>query len=689
MSSKSPFKDNNGLPFLSPQMNRIISINPILSPTTSPKRLNLSPKKDSMFPRDSITGLSPVRTPKGRAGLRSPARRSIQDLNNSAVKRAYRTKISAILAQEDADSSDDDFEDDDLAVADSIIRDSRRDSLEVLDQLDVDFEPNYGEDVAHELESGEEALDLLEYLEEEPKVPKKRGRKPLTEKPPKPSVPVDLLEESPKPKRKYFREGIWTIFNENEVPEIEPKKPKKGPKDLFSLAFEDNKDTVPVVSGIQELDKQKEDRTRYMKFKLFPLPRTNDDEEMSAEYKEKYLPNIQWETKRNHITADDRAFFFEGPQGYFDQFSNREKHSVDLLTLLGISLENKEFSEAVELMKHINRKAREKLVELHKQLYDQWSFELSQGFNLCFYGLGSKIDLLTDYVSNSLIMWMEDFYKFSAEETPKILVLNGYNPSFKLSQVLDEIIGILIPSEYGDHIKISKSTGERIPYVVRTLDSIRAKTGTAGQKYPLPKLILVVHCIDAEPIRDDRTQIQLALLANLPEVRLICSSEHVAVPLLWDPYKTEHFRFLYHNLTTYEPYVVETSYKDVLSLGKAKKAVSNRGVRFVLSALNDNSKRIYKILLQLQLESVKSSNPRSAQDTAKGSLRNGIEFKVLHQKCIEQFITANEINFRSMLGEFLEHSMCNMTKDEAGKEKLFIPFTIAEMNKVLKDSYKG
>ncbi|EGV60863.1 origin recognition complex subunit 2, partial [Yamadazyma tenuis ATCC 10573] len=246
---------------------------------------------------------------------------------------------------------------------------------------------------------------------------------------------------------------------------------------------------------------------------------------------------------------------------------------------------------------------------------------------------------------------------------------------------MESLVSVLVPEEYRVRRHYSKILSDSFPLLLKQLERQRKNT-----KSPKPRLILVIHCIDSESLRDDKTQVQLCQLANLPEVKLICSAENIAAPLLWDSFKAENYNFVYHDITTYQPYIVETSFKDAIDIGKTKRTSSSRGAMFVLRALNENSKTIYKILLESQIERIKQLNPKSGVRSTRGTLRTAIDFKALHKNCMEHFVTSNEISFRAMLTEFLEHNMCKLTKDDAGTEKVFIAYTFEEMNKLLKES---
>ena len=82
-----------------------------------------------------------------------------------------------------------------------------------------------------------------------------------------------------------------------------------------------------------------------------------------------------------------------------------------------------------------------------------------------------------------------------------------------------------------------------------------------------------------------------------------------------------------------------------------------------------------------------TTTTKAGRNGLKGSIKLGIEFKQLYNTCLEEFVTSNEISFRTMLGEFVEHKMCSAVKDEAGVEMVFVPFNFDEMEKLLAEEF--
>lgn len=345
-----------------------------------------------------------------------------------------------------------------------------------------------------------------------------------------------------------------------------------------------------------------------------------------------------------------QSLFLDGSEGYFDQHRSREKVSTTPFSKAP-ELTYQEFVNYVQEEKNIHQRERQLLQSLYQTMFKQWYFELSQGFNLIFYGVGSKRELLLDFVSETL------------PESLPVLVINGYNPATTFKEILNSAVSILVKDE-----KIRKSFPRNPLDLLNTLLKYLETTSKT------PKLALVIHNIDGESLRADKTQSLLSQLVSAKQIWMVSSIDHIQAPVLWDAAKMSLYNFLWHDLTTYELYTVETSFDDPLALGKNRSAVGSKGVKYVLSSLTANARSLYKLILSHQLQ-IMSEELSPDDNNTLGTSQFGIEFKRLYQKCVEEFIVSNELNFRIMLTEFLEHKMLLSSKDKTGVEYLFIPFT--------------
>jgi len=708
-----------------------------------------SPSKRGIVRLESPTKLLPVvfplpRTPSGRSGLPSPKKRNFADLNRSATKRARRTISSAIL---DDDSDDDELSQQDRRIADAIIKQSRGESLKPYPS-DVEFE----EDLTlpakrrtrsrkkYVYESDQDENDDEDDAEVSDGIVEKSGSEndddqPLSNlsdddqlsdvsdefvtprsSPRKSPVKLDVSKAriSPRkgkgrpPKAESVLGSITSIFEKSDTPKKMGRPPKsEGVIGYVKSIFMDDSRTseppkrsntqtqksefeekvykntteyirIPMVSGILEQEEEKAEIAQ--KFVPFPLPKVDEKGHIvDQEFLDKYFNGKPLDMNQKDKLTDSRAIFMEGAEGYFEQHSIRAKTSSNSVAQLAPMLEYSEFIPYVELSDKVLHPQKAKLAELHKYLYNQWCFELSQGYNLNFYGVGSKMNLLLDFVENYLIDWYDEVY----QDEINVLVINGYNPGLKFKNVFVDIVSTFISKELKkqEKIRFPKQANETVPFLTKFIENWRTKI-------KFKRLVILIHNIDGESLRDDKTQSLLSQLAALPEIWLISSVDNINAPLLWDLYRMKNFNFLWHDLTTYDTYVSELSFKDVLTMGRSKKYVGDKGAKFVLSSLTSNARNLYRILLELQIANLnKSVTTKSSRSALKGNIKHGVDFKTLYNTCVEEFITSNEINFRTIVGEFTEHKMCNVVNDDSGTEKVFVPFTIDEMEKLQHEEF--
>lgn len=470
-----------------------------------------------------------------------------------------------------------------------------------------------------------------------------------------------------------------------------PEKSARVESSAVSLNFDNtgksSYSAVPVISGIQQQIKGPEkELKRITKFEPFAVPDLDEDGNIKdPEYIRKYLSGVNVDLNGSGRLTDERAFFLEGSEGYFEQHNLRFRPSSNSLALNAPALEYEEFIPMVELGKMIYASERNHLFEFHRQMYHQWCFELSQGYSINLFGVGSKMELILDFVENYLVKWYEHTFQIE-DDYPVIMVVNGYNASTKLKTVIHDIVSAIITPEMQkqNNIRMPKHVSEAFPFL---MNHLKKKT-TKDSGMVKPDLVLVVQNIDGEAFRDERSQNFLSQLSALANVWFITSTDNVNASLLWDLYRLKNFNFLWHNSTTFRPYTVEMSFKDVLNMGRSKKFVGSKGARYVLTSLNANSRSLYRVLLQMQLQKMlESTSSKAGQSGIRGNAKNGVEMRLVYEKCLQEYVTSNEMSFRSILGEYVEHKMCTLTKNSGGTEIVFVPFSSEEMKKILKDEF--
>lgn len=492
----------------------------------------------------------------------------------------------------------------------------------------------------------------------------------------------------------FFRDNIKT--GENDTKSQNGSKQTSvtsSPQKVTNyLNFENTGDStfssIPLISGIPNKKPHRSGEVeKITKFVPMPIPEVDENGKVAdKKYLRKYFNDANYESSaRGHLT-DERAFFLEGSEGYFEQHNLRFRPSTSSLASKAPTLEYEEFIPMVNLGTVLHGPERKALRDMHKELYHQWCLELSQGYSLNFYGVGSKASFILDFVNDSLLDWYEQAIQ-EQEELPVVMVINGYNPSTKLKTVIHDIIAAVITPEIQkqQNLRTPKHVSEAFPYLLVHLKRQQnvAKNGDLVK----PDLVLVVHNIDGQAFKDERSQHYLSQLAALPNVWFITSTDHINASLLWDLNRFKNFNFLWHDLTTYEPYSVELSFKDVLLMGQSKKFLGSKGARYVLTSLSANARNLYKVLLQAQMKQLEEVSTESGRTGLRGNVKTGVDFRKLYEKCQQEFVTSNEMNFRSILGEYVEHKMCVLTKNSLGSEVVYVAFSYDEMEKLLGEAF--
>ena len=163
-------------------------------------------------------------------------------------------------------------------------------------------------------------------------------------------------------------------------------------------------------------------------------------------------------------------------------------------------------------------------------------------------------------------------------------------------------------------------------------------------------LTLVVNSIDAPPLRKPGMQAALAQLASHPRVRLVCSADTPDFPLLWDIGVRSAFSFAFHDCTTFAPLGVELDVVDEVHelLGRTARRVNGReGVAFVLRSLPDNAKNLFRLLVGEVLIAMEEDGAGASDEAA------GVEYRMVYNKAVEEFICSSEMAFRTLLKEYV------------------------------------
>ncbi|KAI5249294.1 ORC2-domain-containing protein [Aureobasidium subglaciale] len=348
------------------------------------------------------------------------------------------------------------------------------------------------------------------------------------------------------------------------------------------------------------------------------------------------------------------------------------------------------------------------LAALHENAFDQWLFELEEGFNICLYGYGSKRELLLDFA---------DHLCQSSDKKTNIVVINGYSPNISVRDVLTTIAKHSLPS----------STVSKLPLQpLALLDALLSALTASPSASPIH---VIVHSIDSPFFRKPLFQSTISALAAHRDICLVASADTPTFPLLWDISQRSSLRFLFHDTTTYAPYTAELDPVEEVNvlLNRSGRRIGGKdGVAYVLRSLPENARNLFRILVAEQLVLAGSSydtHPGSPDSdsilghsgdemevdhgnvtkptrgrgrpakkapppkvkTHKTSSFVGVEYRTLYHKAVEEFVCSSEMSFRTLLKEFHDHDMVESKKDGLGVERLAVPFGREDLEDMLQE----
>lgn len=314
-------------------------------------------------------------------------------------------------------------------------------------------------------------------------------------------------------------------------------------------------------------------------------------------------------------------YFFQNKPG-LPKTSSNTLASLDLLT-------HDEYFSILRELKDPHEADIKFLENLHAESFNQWSFELAEGFGLCLYGYGSKRVLLHRFAKHI-------HSKIVDHDTHKIIVINGYVRTTNIREVLATIVSAVDSSA-------KLTAGQPATLVPDILFLLSSADAT---------LTLVVHSADALPLRKSQFHTILSQLAAHPRVRLVCSVDTPDFPALWDSGQRSNFNFAFHDATTFAPRsAAELEVVDEVHelLGRRARRVGGKdGVAFVLKSLPENAKNLFRLLVGEILVAMEDDG-----GAAVGGETPGLEYRMLYNKAVEEFICSSEMAFRTLLKEYV------------------------------------
>jgi len=309
--------------------------------------------------------------------------------------------------------------------------------------------------------------------------------------------------------------------------------------------------------------------------------------------------------------------------------------------------------------KQVDEKTVNNILATHFQRFSRMYWLLMSGFNVVFYGFGSKKRLLESFAEA-----IENFErKKGPENVSPVIVGFGYSPAFNLFEFLKKIAeGYLLLNK---HAFEKVNTVESLCNLIIDLMTAIVDVGSPpltfrGIHVPseapawTKDIFVIMHNIDGRSLRRQNIKNTLSKLATSPKIRFVASVDHIHAPMLWDQRQSERFNWIWEKANTFDTYFHETVNVD--SVVTRRDTGSQRGVGFVLSSLTPNHISVLQTLARYHLQSDGS----------------GMEFSELFEECRTNMFVTSEQALRQLLLEFTDHSIVNLKRLSNGVETVHV-----------------
>lgn len=415
------------------------------------------------------------------------------------------------------------------------------------------------------------------------------------------------------------------------------------------------------------------------------------EEESSSEDNDLYDPP-QARPKKASIPTLLQAGF----DSYFLHQGKIAKTSPAVFSSQVEPLSAEEYAEAIKSASekyNLTYPASSTIQESLANQFRRFLLELEQGFNLLFYGYGSKRALLN---------------RFATEVCSKrghVVVLNGCQPRASIKDLLIAIEAIPVVQKFAESADAVAGTSN---------ESQLARIRVCFASSDVKPLFLLIHNIDSPNLRSPKVKSQLATLASHTRIHLIASIDHVNAPLLWtstecstrkrentddgsQSYNVPGFSWLWHDLTTMASYDFELAHADrssyigastsartsrggLASLTTGNAVISESAAQHILASVTQKAKKMFKLMATKQLAVMEEDREGKTQDDFE---QYGISYDTLFTSVRDNFIATNDTAMRTLLGEFRDHNLIVGT-GTGGAEILWIPMRRERLNKVVK-----
>jgi origin recognition complex subunit 2 len=387
--------------------------------------------------------------------------------------------------------------------------------------------------------------------------------------------------------------------------------------------------------------------------------------------------------KKNEVYEEDEAPpSLPAFDAYFTHATRPSRTSANVFSQLAEPLSTDEYASAIALSfyQSPSYSLPDLLFVEHQAAFPQYLQELDAGFNILFYGLGSKRQLLNHLVSSTL------------SKKGEVIVINGFHPNFSMKD--------LIPT----CDKLCGASG--LPLTNNGVDGhFQRVSRFFASKSCKKSLYIVVHNLDATPLRTAKAKAQLSTLLSCPKIHVIASFDHLNAPLLFSTSSlfsatsssssstSCQKAWVWHDLTSLASYDTELAFADKSSLrgaatrshldvaaatsGGAGAPMSESAAQHILLSVTAKAKKLFALLARHQLDAdAEAEGPETDKSMAYDQLFNIAR---------NNFVATSDGALRALLGEFRDHGLVVTTSTGTlgAAEMLSIPMRKERLAKLM------
>ncbi|KAJ8583922.1 origin recognition complex subunit 2, partial [Rhizopogon salebrosus TDB-379] len=401
----------------------------------------------------------------------------------------------------------------------------------------------------------------------------------------------------------------------------------------------------------------------------------------SDEGSELYASDIEQDYATSIFKSDSEGLidsYKPSFDAYFTHASSRMRTSTNVFSQRVLPLDPEEHKAALA---RASAHAYTPEVLFDSSSFKRWARELDEGFNLLFYGLGSKRSILNDFAKH-------------ASRRGHVAVVNAFHPSVTVRDMLASIA----------RVPGVQSTSTSAPTLERVAEHFADPDS--------PHLFLIIHSLDHSP----KIARAISSFALSPHIHIAASMDRFNSPILFSApqlaarkgsvfssdraTKNVGYSWLWHDLTTLAPYTSELAFADPTSISGASSSrarvdinnpvsgpLTETAAMHVLAAVTAKAKKLFSLLAAKQLENADSSEAVEANTAHNPNDQQhlGLTYDVLFTSARDAFIATNDTALRALLGEFRDHGLVLSASQPgtSGSEVLWIPLRKERLSRLV------